>query len=88
MAKLTLEELVEGVLAGDRRCLGRAITAVEDGSETSWELLKRISPNVGSALRVGITGPPGAGKSTLADALVREFRNLSLIHISEPTRPY
>lgn len=91
MPKLTLEELAEGVLKADRRCLGRAITAVEDGSKTSWELLKKLSPHIGSALRVGITGPPGAGKSTLCDSLVRELRSRDLgvgVIAVDPSSPF
>lgn len=91
MARLTLDELVEGVLTADRRCLGRAITTVEDGEEASWELLKRLSPHIGNALRVGITGPPGAGKSTLADALVRELRTRDLgvgVIAVDPSSPF
>ncbi len=91
MAKLTVEDLVEGVLAADRRCLGRAITTVEDGGETSWRLLKKLSPHIGRAFRVGITGPPGAGKSTLADALVRELRKRSLkvgVIAVDPSSPF
>lgn len=91
MARLTLDDLVEGVKRADRRCLGRAITAVEEGSEQSWQLLSRLSNNVGQALRVGITGPPGAGKSTLADALVRELRKRELqvgVIAVDPSSPF
>lgn len=91
MGRLTLDDLVEGVVAGDRRCLGRAITTVEEGDETSWSLLKRLAPHIGGALRVGITGPPGAGKSTLADALVRELRTRDLsvgVIAVDPSSPF
>lgn len=91
MARLTLEELVEGVVAGDRRCIGRAITAVEEGSKVSWKALKLLAPEIGSALRVGITGPPGAGKSTLVDALVRELRSRDLkigVIAVDPSSPF
>lgn len=91
MARLTLDDLVAGVLKADRRCLGRAITAVEEGDETSWELLKKLSPHLGRALRVGVTGPPGAGKSTLCDALVRELRKRDLkvgVIAVDPSSPF
>lgn len=66
-------ELAEGVLSGDRVMLARAITLVESNApahfEQAQELLTRILPRTGGALRVGITGVPGAGKSTLIEAL-------------------
>ena len=65
--------LVEGVLGGDRRMLARAITLVEssrpDDHQQSRELLRALRPYAGVAVRVGVTGVPGAGKSTLIDAL-------------------
>jgi LAO/AO transport system kinase len=89
--KLTLEQLAAGVAKGDRRCIGRAITAVEEGKKLSWDLLKELSPRVGTALRVGLTGPPGAGKSTLAGALVRELRSRDLsvgVIAVDPSSPF
>ena len=68
-----LDRLVAGVLAGDRRLLARAITLVEsrrpDDHERSRELLRVLRPQAGRSVRVGVTGVPGAGKSTLIDAL-------------------
>jgi LAO/AO transport system kinase len=65
--------LAEGVLAGDRRSLSRAITAVEsdrpEDEALALALLERCLPASGRSLRVGISGPPGVGKSTLIDAL-------------------
>ena len=74
MARQTFEELLAGVKVGDRRSVGRALTQVENGTEVAWKLLNGLSDRIGSALRVGITGPPGAGKSTLVDGIVREMR--------------
>ena len=66
-------DLAEGVLAGNRVMLARAITLVESNApahfEQAQELLTRILPHTGGAIRVGITGVPGAGKSTLIEAL-------------------
>ena len=66
-------ELAEGVLAGDRVMLARAITLIESNApahfEQAQELLTRILPHTGGAIRIGITGVPGAGKSTLIEAL-------------------
>ena len=68
-----LARLVEGVLGGDRRLLARAITLVEsrrpDDHQRSRELLRELRSHTGKAVRVGITGVPGSGKSTLIDAL-------------------
>ena len=70
---MDLAHLVEGVLSGDRRLLARAITLVEssrpDDHARSRELLRELRAHSGKAVRVGITGVPGAGKSTLIDAL-------------------
>jgi LAO/AO transport system kinase len=67
------EALAEGVLAGDRRSLSRAITTVEsdklEDEPLALELLDRCLPATGRSLRIGISGPPGVGKSTLIDAL-------------------
>ncbi len=70
---LTHDEYVAGVLAGDRAVLARAITLIESNApahfEQAQELLRRLLPHSGRAIRVGITGVPGAGKSTLIEAL-------------------
>ncbi|MBM4411715.1 MAG: methylmalonyl Co-A mutase-associated GTPase MeaB [Chloroflexi bacterium] len=70
----TATALVEGVLAGNRRALARAITHVEADSVIGRELLAHIYPRTGRAQTVGITGSAGAGKSTLVGALAREER--------------
>jgi len=67
------DELVEGVRSGDRRALARAITLVEstrdDHAEQAAEVLAAVLPGTGGAVRVGISGPPGVGKSTFIEAL-------------------
>jgi LAO/AO transport system kinase len=70
----THEELVTGVLAGDRRALARAITLVEDGSAEAEALVREVYPRTGRAASIGVTGPPGVGKSSLVSALVAEVR--------------
>jgi LAO/AO transport system kinase len=70
---LSVEDYVEGVLAGDRMVLARAITLVESNApahfDIAQEMLRRLLPNTGNSVRVGITGVPGAGKSTFIEAL-------------------
>jgi LAO/AO transport system kinase len=73
-ADWTLEQLAAGVRAGDRRALARAISLVENGDETSYELVRQLYPETGRAFVVGVTGPPGVGKSSLISSLVRHVR--------------
>ncbi len=73
-ADWTLEQLAAGVRAGDRRALARAISLVENGDETSYELVRELYPETGRAFVVGVTGPPGVGKSSLISSLVRHVR--------------
>ena len=67
------EDYVDGVLAGDRSWLARTVTLVEStlpaDRAAATEVLERLAPHAADAHRVGVTGPPGAGKSTLIDAL-------------------
>lgn len=71
--QLSVDEHVTGVLAGDRTVLARTITLVESNApahfDKAQEVLRRLLPHTGNAVRVGITGVPGAGKSTLIEAL-------------------
>ena len=66
--------LAERLLAGDKRALARAISLVEDDDPEGWALVREVYPHTGSASIAGFTGPPGAGKSTLIGALVRQRR--------------
>ncbi len=68
------DELAEGVLAGQRRAIARAISLVEDGGIEAQALLAALHPHTGKAHIVGVTGPPGSGKSTLVNALAFHFR--------------
>ena len=74
MAASGVKELVDRVCAGDVRALARAISLVENDAPEAVELLSGCFPHTGSALRIGVTGPPGAGKSTLVDKLTRAWR--------------
>jgi LAO/AO transport system kinase len=66
--------LIERVVAGDTRSIARAISKVEDGNEGAANLMKEIFPHTGRGLIVGITGAPGAGKSSLVDKLALVYR--------------
>jgi LAO/AO transport system kinase len=70
----TAESLLDGVRSGDRRALARAITLVENSDPLAYELVRELYPHTGHAYSLGITGPPGVGKSTLIGALVRHVR--------------
>jgi LAO/AO transport system kinase len=83
--------LSERVLAGDMRAMARAISLIEDEAAAGAELIRRIYGRTGRAYLVGITGPPGAGKSTLVDRLAIEIRKAGStvgIICVDPTSPY
>jgi LAO/AO transport system kinase len=84
-------ELPQRLLAGDRRALARAITLVQDDEPAGWELVREVYPHTGRAATVGVTGPPGAGKSTLIGALVArrraEGREVGVLTI-DPSSPF
>jgi LAO/AO transport system kinase len=69
-----VDDLVAGVLAGRTLAVARAISGAENGSPRGAAVLARVYPHTGRALVVGITGPPGAGKSTLVDRLAGFYR--------------
>ena len=70
----TRETLAAGVRSGDRRALARAITLVENGDPLAYDVVRDLYPDTGRAYSVGLTGPPGVGKSSLISALVRHVR--------------
>jgi LAO/AO transport system kinase len=70
----TRETLAAGVRSGDRRALARAITLVENGDPLAYDIVRDLYPETGQAYAVGLTGPPGVGKSSLISSLVRHVR--------------
>jgi LAO/AO transport system kinase len=87
----TAVKLAERLRAGDPRALARAISLVEDDAPAAQTLLSACFPHTGGALRIGITGAPGAGKSTLVDQLARAFREQQQrvgILAVDPTSPF
>ena len=83
--------LGERVLAGDPRAIARAISIIEDDSPAAAGLIRQLFPHTGSAYLVGVTGPPGAGKSTLVDRMVTDARaageTIGVIAV-DPTSPF
>jgi len=68
-------DLIERVLNGETRAIARAITTVESGADGAAELMKAVFPKTGNALVIGITGSPGAGKSSLVDKLAFYYKD-------------
>jgi LAO/AO transport system kinase len=88
---MDVDALVTGVRAGERRPVARAITVVEGLGPEARELVAALHPQTGKALRIGVTGSPGVGKSTLISALVRHLREddqkVAVVSV-DPTSPF
>lgn len=86
-----LESLASRVLEGEKRAIAAAIRKIEDEAPDAVSLLERLYPHIGNAHRIGITGPPGAGKSTFAAQLVKLYRthgNTVGVIAADPTSPF
>ena len=84
-------DLVKGLLSGSRLALARAITAVESEYDIAVEIMQAIYPKTGNARILGITGAPGAGKSTLTDKVVKQYlaqgKRIGIVAV-DPTSPF
>jgi len=87
----TRESLAEGVRTGDKRALARAISLVENSDPMAYDLVRDIYPETGRTHAVGVTGPPGVGKSSLISALIRHLRQqertIGVISV-DPSSPF
>ena len=85
------DSLIQGLLDGNRSAVARAITVVEKGGPKAIDLLQAVYGQTGTAYRVGITGPPGSGKSTLTNQLIAYFRGQGqsvAVMATDPTSPF
>lgn len=91
MPELSTSELLAAFRNGDRRACGRVMSLVENDPEGAVAVLHELYPRVGRACRVGVTGPPGAGKSTLVEKLASELRrrgdSVGIVAV-DPTSPF
>lgn len=88
---MTPASLLDDMLAGSRVALSRVLSRVENRRHDAGEILRRISPAIGRATRIGFTGPPGAGKSSLVTAYVKALRAQNLrvgVLAVDPTSPF
>ncbi len=88
---MTGRALAERVLSGDPRAMARAMSLIENEAEGAGDLIAAIFARTGRAYVIGVTGPPGAGKSTLVDCLTRQFRSegrtVGVVAV-DPTSPF
>ena len=86
-----MAQAAQRLLKGDRRALSRVISILERGDSQAADIMKAIDAHTGKAYTVGITGPPGAGKSTIVDRLIQLLRQQDLqvgVIGVDPTSPF
>lgn len=91
MSLVGAADLVEAALAGDRRAVAKLITMIENGGDAARGAIGKLYPSTGHAYTVGITGAPGAGKSTLTDKLIKRIRKDGMtvgVLAIDPTSPF
>jgi len=86
-----IQKLVQGVLHGEKRAIAKTISIIENNEPEAQKIISLVYPETGRAHIIGITGPPGAGKSTLIEKLVKELRNrgktVGIVAV-DPTSPF
>ena len=86
-----IEKLIQGILAGDKRSIARAITIIENNGQKAQKIISAIYPHTGKAYVIGITGPAGSGKSTLIEKIVKKLRengkSVGVVAV-DPTSPF
>lgn len=91
MKEISINNIIDGVINGDKKQIARAISLIENNKAENQQLLKKIYAYTGKAHRIGITGPPGAGKSTITDCLIKELvkrgKKIGVIAV-DPTSPF
>ena len=91
MILVVQDELVEKLFSNNHRAVARSISIIESDNSMATELLKTIYVRVGNAYRIGVTGPPGAGKSTITNQLTKLYRQQNKkvgIVAVDPTSPF
>jgi len=86
-----IEKLIQGILAGEKRSIARAITIIENDGQKAQKIISAIYPHTGKAYVIGITGPAGSGKSTLIEKIVKKLRengkSVGIVAV-DPTSPF
>lgn len=82
---------IDKIIKGDKRSISRAISVAENETDSKFELLKEVYKHTGKAYKIGITGPPGAGKSTITDCLIKSLVKIGYkvgVIAVDPTSPF